>query len=114
MIYAIECFISLNENIIKGKIDNQFANKLVNLKPNQFLQVIEQLTLCLPSSRFIDINKLLDKLIKNDLSIEIPLNSQILMIKRLTVTPSRIIFHLPEPCFGNRVVRQFKSDHFIR
>ena len=114
LIYAIECFISLNENIIKGKIDNQFANKLVNLKPNQFLQVIEQLILCLPNSRFIDINKLLDKLITNDLSIEIPLNSQILMIKRLTVTPSRIIFHLPEPCFGNRVVRQFKSDHFIR
>ncbi len=41
-------------------------------------------------------------------------NLKIAYIRRVTLTPTKIIFHFPEPNFTNRVTRQFNADNFIR
>ena len=42
-------------------------------------------------------------------------NSHTMLMRRATVTPMRVIYHYPESCSSNRVVREFKRpDLFLR
>ena len=78
----------------------------------KIVQVLERLNF--NAKRFINIEKLLDEFILETELYSKESDSEHLMIRRAIVTPSKIIFYFPEPFFGNRVVREFKSDHFFK
>jgi len=112
IVYALECFISQNDYIIEGSIDKSFVLKLNQLETTKIVKVLERLSFY--AKRFINIETLLDEFILETELYSKESDTKHLMIRRAIVTPSKIIFYFPEPFFGNRVVREFKSDHFLR
>jgi hypothetical protein len=83
-------------------------------------RVLEKLTLRLQKSfRFYgSLNTLLDRVIEEE-TINQPINlcdddSRMMLVRRATVTPLRIIYHFPEVFSSNRVIRRFEPELFIR
>jgi hypothetical protein len=118
-VYALECFISQNDYIIDGKIDRSLAAKLNSLEADFLSDALERLSQSLQKSRFIRIMTALDKLVSGAKTNESfkqknQISNQILMVKRATVSPSKIIYHFPEPFTGNRVLRNFNPNYFLR
>ena len=85
-------------------------------------RVLEKLTLRLQrSARFhFSLNTLLDRVIDEETSLISSKSivdyddSGMMLMRRATVTPMRIIYHYPEAFSSNRVVREFKPDLFMR
>jgi len=108
----------------KGKINKEFALKLNKLDPHYLKRVLEKLTLRLQrSARFhFSLNALLDRVIDDETSlmmtsksiVDYDDDSGMMLMRRATVTPMRIIYHYPEAFSSNRVVREFKPDLFMR
>ena len=109
---------------MKGKINKEFALKLNQLDPHYLKRVLEKLTLRLQrSARFhYSLNALLDRVIDDETSLTMTSKSIVdydddsgmMLMRRATVTPMRIVYHYPEAFSSNRVVREFKSDLFMR
>lgn len=82
-------------------------------------RVLEKLTLRLQKSfRFhSSLNKILDQVIEEETlnrPIDLCDDSRMMLVRRATVTPLRIIFHFPEVASSNRVLREYKPDSFVR
>ena len=69
-------------------------------------------------SRFhCSLNELLERVIEEETvnrQINLCDDSRMMLVRRATITPLRIIYHFPEVFSSNRVIRQFKPDLFIR
>ena len=91
------------------------------LTQSEIRYVIKNLCLKLQQNRFISLDKhlttiLAEMLEHTDLELEnknILKNYKILSIKHAILTPSRVIYYLPEPNVSNRVLRQFKHENFL-
>lgn len=117
--YCLEVFISQNYYILEGKINQNFVTKLNNLSSFEAEKILEYLNFSLKTRRFLNIENLLEQIIKekSKFSKSITLNEKNLKIsffRRATITPSRMILYFPEPNLSNRVTRQFGEDNFIR
>jgi len=118
--YILEVFISQNDYFLDGKIDSSFTDIINKMDPHDLTPVLERLTLVLQrSSRYqssiVDILK--NILLKYNKPIDVnptSLDDRIVLIRRATVTPLRIIYHFPEPFFSNRVIRNYDPNKFIR
>ena len=115
--YSLECFISQCQYFIKGKICKKFTGLLNGLKEKILELVLEKLTFNLGIFRYCDILNALESMIEDSSLLEsvmINLEKDIVLIRRITVFPSRIIFHFPTPSCSNRVCRKFGEENFIR
>jgi RNA-dependent RNA polymerase len=113
--YLVEAFISQCGYLLNGRIDEKFEKMIRSLDDAKLERVLSKLSSNLISNRFIDFYEELKLLIERKfvapLEITIP---NVELMRRATITPSRIIFHFAEPSFSNRVTRQFGSEHFLR
>ena len=115
-LYVLRCFISQNEFLIAGKLSRECVDLLKPLSPEQFKSVLEKVTFILQEKRFIDLVGLIKRTIisiKKQRHVSADSDARICLIKRATVTPTRVIFHFPEAFVSNRVIRNFNSEHFM-
>ncbi len=122
--YFIECLISQNYSILNGKIDPRFAKLLNNSSKNELKYIVEMLCFKLPANRFVALDTLLKPLLAEILTIkdedELKLvkkdqlmGLKIVNVKSCVITPSRILYKLPQPIVSNRVLRHFNVDNFL-
>ncbi|XP_078691457.1 uncharacterized protein LOC144921909 [Branchiostoma floridae x Branchiostoma belcheri] len=79
--------------------------------------VLYRLTHVLERDRFANIQAVLDCLLTaRDVELGRPetLPRTLQVVARVIVTPTRLVFLQPEIMYGNRVLRKFGTDHFIR
>ncbi|XP_066293027.1 uncharacterized protein [Branchiostoma lanceolatum] len=79
--------------------------------------VLYRLTHVLERDRFANIQTVLDCLLAaRDVELGRPetLPPTLQVVARVIVTPTRLVFLQPEIMYGNRVLREFGTDHFIR
>ena len=72
----------------------------------------------MPDKRYLNLLYLIEQTIlfneKDSLKTSVNEDSKHCLIKRATVTPSRVIFYFPEKYFTNRVIRHFDQKSFLR
>jgi hypothetical protein len=116
--YSFECFISQCYYFINGKITQKFVKLLNDLSIEILGAVLEKLTLNLSKFRYCDILNVLVAIISETYSSESIFTdiekAATVLVRRVTVCPSRIIFHFPEPNSSNRVIRKYGEENFIR
>jgi hypothetical protein len=119
--YYLECLISQYYSILNGKLTKQFANLIKLSTPKEIRYIIKNLCSKLRSKRFLSLEKLVKSIIEqmykygelefekmNDLK-----NYKVLNTKHAIITPSRVIYYMPEPNVSNRVLRQFNHENFL-
>ncbi len=116
--YSFECFVSQCYYFINGKVTQKFV-KLLNELSNEILgTVLEKLTLNLSKFRYCDMLNVLEAIVAETFSSESIFSdiekAATVLVRRVTVCPSRIIFHFPEPNSSNRVIREYGKVNFIR
>ena len=122
--YYLECLLSQYYSILNGKIDKKFSNLLNNLslKQSEIQYLIEKLCRVLETNRFCSLEKsikpILSEMIMFEKNSELetknkPSDKNIMFVKHCIITPSRIIYYLPEQILSNRVLRQFGSENFL-
>ena len=115
--YAAQCVLN-SFPFVKGRITAKFAT-LLGSKPEQVtLVALERLAAALRRNSFCDpetkLGTLLDEM--NFKAGGIPkqlLPTQCAMIKRMVITPTRLLFYTPEVMSKNRVLRQYNTDQFL-
>ncbi|XP_035696221.1 probable RNA-dependent RNA polymerase 1 [Branchiostoma floridae] len=79
--------------------------------------ILYRLTHVLERDRFANIQAVLDCLLAaRDVELGRPetLPATLQVVARVIVTPTRLVFLQPEIMYGNRVLREFGTDHFLR
>lgn len=115
--YATQCVLNFFP-FVKGRITAKFANLLGSKPEKVALIALERLAAALQKNSFCDpeakLKTLLDEM--NFKSGGIPkqlLPAQCAMIKRMVITPTRLLFYTPEVMSKNRVLRQYNTDQFL-
>ena len=127
--YKLEVFITQCSYFLNGKLDQIFLDILLsnnNTQAKQLEAILSELINQLPAKRFLNINEILisimsevekrrlqDNSIYNEEELFDP-SLKIKYMRRMTVTPSRILFYFEEPNYSNRVIREFDHDRFLR
>ena len=116
--YATQCVLH-SYPFIRGRITRKF-NHLLNSKPKKVVQsaltrlssVLERNNFCDPEAKF---ESLLEETNVAGASgiLKQLLPSQCAMIKRMVVTPTRLLYFPPEVMSKNRVLRHFNTDQFL-
>ncbi len=120
MRYWFECFVSQCEHVLVGKVNRQFVASLNKLQASHLSKVLEKLTCRLRNARFLNLLELLETTIdetrEKPTGLEFILDEKkkIVLVRRATLTPSRLILHFPEPNVSNRVIRKYGPDLFLR
>jgi hypothetical protein len=113
--YLVEAFLSQCGYLLNGRIDQTFIKMIRNLDDTKLERVLSKLSSNLINNRFIDFYEELKQLIKRNFVAPLEItNPNVELMKLATITPSRVIFHFPEPSFSNRVTRQYGCEHFLR
>ncbi len=120
--YYLECLLSQYYSISNGKIGKKFAELLNSLKKNEIKFLIEKILIKLQTNnRFLSLDTILKPILIQILMIDdIELDKmnglkyyKIQYIKHAVLTPSRIIYYLPEPNVSNRVLREYNPQNFL-
>ena len=115
--YYLECFLTQCGYFLRGKLSKEFADSLNCLSEEKLRRVLEKLTFSLHNYRYLDLLRALKTIMMETYSSDVDYfagDSKIVLIRRCTVTPSRVIFHFEEPNFSNRITRHYGADRFIR
>ena len=119
-LYAMECLISQCGDILIGKVDKDFTNKLNNIQDsNMICKCLEILTYRLCQQRFSNLNSVFTKIKKDYDNKNSNYNNikhrknKLALIKRAIVTPTRIIYYFKQLNTSNRVIREFGEDNFL-
>ena len=115
--YAAQCVLN-SFPFVKGRITTKFATLLGSKPEKVALVALERLAAALQKNSFCDpeakLETLLDEM--NFKSGGIPkqlLPTQCAMIKRMVITPTRLLFYTPEVMSKNRVLRQYNTDQLL-
>lgn len=115
--YATQCVLN-SFPYVKGRITANFA-ALLGSKPEKVsLIALERLAAALQKNSFCDPEAKLETLL-DEMNFKpggIPkqlLPAQCAMIKRMVITPTRLLFYTPEVMSKNRVLRQYNTDQFL-
>ena len=116
--YATQCVLH-SYPFIRGRITSKF-NHLLSSKPEKVVQlalarlgsVLEENNFCDPEENFESLLKETNVAGTSGISNQL-LPSQCAMIKRMVVTPTRLLFFPPEVMSKNRVIRNFDTDQFL-
>lgn len=115
--YATQCVLNAFP-FVKGRTTGKFATLLGSKSEKVTLIALERLAAALQRNSFCDpeakLETLLDEM--NFKSGGIPkqlLPAQCAMIKRMVITPTRLLFYTPEVMSKNRVLRQYDTDQFL-
>ena len=116
--YATQCVLH-SYPFIRGRITWKF-NHLLSSKPEKVVQsaleklgsILERTSFCDPEAKF---ESLLEETNVTGASgiLKHFLPSECAMIKRMVVTPTRLLFFPPEVMSKNRVLRHFNTDQFL-
>lgn len=119
-LYAMECLISQCGDILIGKVDKDFTNKLNNIQDsNMICKCLEILTYRLCQQRFSNLNSVFTKIKKDYDNKNSNYNNikhrknKLALIKRAIVTPTRIIYYFKQLNTSNRVIRKFGENNFL-
>ena len=109
---------------INGDVYLSLQNLIKSLKhEEELLPLIKTFALLcnkLDQQRFINISKQLrdifvqEKERFNERDVLVEKSKNLLMIRRISITPTRILFQPPELNTSNRVLRQYIPDNFVR
>ena len=116
--YATQCVLH-SYPFIRGRITSKF-NHLLGSKPEKVVQlalarlgsVLERNSFCDPEENFESLLKETKVAGRSGISKQL-LPSQCAMIKRMVITPTRLLFFPPEVMLKNRVLRNFDTDQFL-
>lgn len=107
--YALECFISQFDYMLTGKLNSQFAARLNSLDAKTINKHLQTLAARLASNRYLSLTDLFEKVVeelkndRHDLDLIVSnANLKVNFIRRVTMTPTRMIFYFPEANFSNR------------
>ncbi|XP_044182237.1 uncharacterized protein LOC114966062 isoform X2 [Acropora millepora] len=116
--YAIQCVLH-SYPFIRGRITGKF-NHLLSSKPEKVVRLalarlgsaIERNSFCDPEQYFESLLEETNVAGTSGISKQL-LPSECAMIKRMVVTPTRLLFFPPEVMSKNRVLRNFDTDQFL-
>lgn len=115
--YATQCVLH-SYPFIRGRITSKF-NRLLSSKPKKVVlaaltrlgSILDRNGFCDPEAKF---ESLLEETIDSAWEIKKHLlPTQCTMMKRMVITPTRLLFFTPEVMSKNRVLRQFNTDQFL-
>ena len=119
VIYATECLLSAHP-ASRGRMSDtgRFKTLLHSENEKEVLVALEQLSSILERDKFCDPVPVFEALLKQKhlRSSAIPsklLPSQCALIKRLVITPTRLLLFTAEIMSKNRVLRNYNTEHFI-
>ena len=115
--YATQCVLN-SFPFVKGRVTAKFAILLGSKPEKVTLTALERLGVALRRNSFCDpeakLKTLLDEMNFKSMGISNQLlPAQCAMIKRMVITPTRLLFYTPEVMSKNRVLRQYNTDQFL-
>lgn len=129
--YNFECLISQFDSTLNGRLKKSLIDSIKLLPIVKIDLFLEKLISKLKSCRFASIDGIMQEIMnkivrlsvnkhliaKNEvvefkLGNEKPQNA--FLVKYAVITPTRIIYYLPELSVGNRILRQFGCENFLR
>ncbi|CAH1273336.1 Hypp5087 [Branchiostoma lanceolatum] len=121
--YALRVFLSRGYTVMdQVQVNGHFFRKLREAEkrsgPKFVCEILRRLTLTVESNRFADIDTALHQLlIREDIILEaeetqFPTAHR--MVRRVFVTPTRLMFMHPEIVRDNRILRKYGEDNFMR
>ena len=116
--YATQCVLH-SYPFIRGRITSKF-NHLLSSRPEPVVKLalarlgsaIERNSFCDPEAKFERLLEETNVAGTSGISKQL-LPSECAMIKRMVVTPTRLLFFPPEVMSKNRVLRHFDTDQFL-
>ena len=115
--YAAQCVFHFFP-FIKGRVTSRFSTLLGSKPEKVVLVALEKLAAALQRNSFCDPEAKFETLLE-DMNINSAgiskhlLPDQCAMIKRMVITPTRLLFYTPEVMSKNRVLRHFNTDQFL-
>lgn len=115
--YAAQCVLS-SFPFARGRITTKFATLLGSKPEKTTLSALERLGTALHRNLFCDPEARLEALL-NETNLNLGgfpkqlLPDQCAMIKRMVITPTRLLYYTPEIMSKNRVLRNYNTDQFL-
>ena len=115
--YAAQCVLS-SFPFARGRITTKFATLLGSKPEKTTLSALERLGTALHRNLFCDPEAQLEALL-NETNLNLGgfpkqlLPDQCAMIKRMVITPTRLLYYTPEIMSKNRVLRNYNTDQFL-
>lgn len=115
--YAAQCVFH-SFPFIKGRVTSRFSTLLGSKPEKVVLVALEKVAAALLRNSFCDPEAKFETLLE-DMNINTGgiskhlLPAQCAMIKRMVITPTRLLFYTPEVMSKNRVLRHFNTDQFL-
>ena len=115
--YTAQCVLH-SFPFIRGRLTHVFNNILCSKPEKIVLLALEKLAAALQRNSFCDpeatFKRLLDEMdFKAGGMLKQLVPSQCALIKRMVITPTRLLFYTPEVMSKNRVLRQYNTDQFL-
>ena len=115
--YTTECVLH-SFPFIKGKVTSNFTTLLGSKSEKVVLVALEKLAAALQRNIFCDpeakFKTLLEEMgVKGGGLSKQLVPAQCALIKRMVITPTRLLFYTPEVMSKNRVLRHYNSDQFL-
>ncbi|XP_066292674.1 uncharacterized protein, partial [Branchiostoma lanceolatum] len=121
--YALRVFLSRGYSVT-DQVNRFFFQKLAKLEceerlgPTFVCEILRRLTLTMESNRFVDIDTALRNLLAMKDTILEAEQTQFptahRMVRRVFLTPTRLMFMHPEIVRDNRILRKYGADNFMR
>ena len=115
--YGIQCLLH-SHPFVRARVSSKFIG-LLSTRPEKItLIALEKLAAVLERNPFCDPEAILENLLQGMDPKSTGISKQLLpshcaLIKRLVITPTRLLFYTPEIMSKNRVLRKFNTDQFL-
>ena len=102
----------------RQRFDESRLADLLHRNPNVVMTCLEKLRNAFERDLFCSPKEILEKILTGEENVHSghninPLPNHCALIKRVVITPTRILFHPPEVMAKNRVLRQYETDDFL-
>ena len=114
--YALKCLLS-RYPVIEDRVTGRFGGLLTDKPENRALAALEKLGASLERDKFCDpessLESLLSQVTLRQSGRRPLLPDHCAFIKRLVITPTRVLFYTPEIMSRNRVLRNYDTKNFL-
>lgn len=124
--YCLEAFLSQHGHMLRGKLSKQLAQHLNRFdSPADLCELLMKLSSGQANKRYLCLGDVVESAVaefepSHSKARQLMTNqdngeeTNVCLIRRATVTPTRVVFHFPEVNISNRVTRRFGVDNFLR
>ena len=116
--YTLNSIITTHPAARQRFDESRLADLLRHRNPNVVMTCLEKLRNAFERDLFCSPEKILEKILTGEENVHSghninPLPNHCALIKRVVITPTRILVHPPEVMAKNRVLRQYETDDFL-